>query len=392
MNTRTIQLGELCRTTSGGTPSRENPLYYGGDIPWVKSGELNDGTVNKTEERITKRGLKNSSAQIFPAGTLLVALYGATAGKLGVLGMDAATNQAICAIFPPDEINKDFLRFYLLSRRSQLIEQRTGGAQPNISQDVIRKLVIPLPTLSEQQRIASQLGQADRLRGTRRYAFGLSETFLPAAFLQLFGDLVHNEQDWRFRMLDEVADIASGIAKGQQYGDRQTIEVPYLRVANVQDGYLDLSEIKMIRALPEDVEHLRLQKDDIVMTEGGDFDKLGRGAIWPGGIKDCIHQNHIFRVRLDKSRLLPAFFAAFLRSTYAKNYFLRCSKQTTNLASINMTQLRATPVALPRLSRQQQFTKLVARHESLRAVQRESLRQADYLFHTLLHGAFSTDL
>ena len=125
------------------------------------------------------------------------------------------------------------------------------------------------------------------------------------------------------------------------------------------------------------------------MTEGGDFDKLGRGAIWPGGVKDCIHQNHIFRVRLDKSNLLPEFFAAFLRSTYAKNYFLRCSKQTTNLASINMTQLRATPVALPPLPMQHQFAKLVGRYERLRAVQRESLRQTEHLFQTLLNRAFN---
>ena len=111
----TIELGDLCRTTSGGTPSRDNAHYYGGNIPWVKSGELNDEIVTTTQERITKSGLKNSNAELLPAGTLLIALYGATAGKLGVLGMEAATNQAICAIFPSDEVNRDFLRFYLLA-------------------------------------------------------------------------------------------------------------------------------------------------------------------------------------------------------------------------------------------------------------------------------------
>jgi type I restriction enzyme, S subunit len=96
--------------------------------------------------------------------------------------------------------------------------------------------------------------------------------------------------------------------------------------ACVQDGYLDLSEIKTIRALPKDVEALRLQPGDVVMTEGGDFDKLGRGAIWPEGLLDCIHQNHIFRVRLNQLKLKPRFFAALLQSGFAKDYFLRCSK------------------------------------------------------------------
>ncbi len=248
---------------------------------------------------------------------------------------------------------------------------------------------IPYRNIAEQKRIAQILMQADRLRRTRRYALDLSDAFLPVAFLELFGDLVNNDRHWRVRVLDEIADIASGIAKGQKYGSRETREVPYLRVANVQDGYLDLSEIKLIEALPGDIEQLRLQKNDIVMTEGGDFDKLGRGAIWPGGIQDCIHQNHIFRVRVNKSELLPEYFAAFLRSPAAKNYFLRCSKQTTNLASINMSQLRSTPVALPLLPLQQKFAAIVERHEHFRANQREALRQAKHLFQTLLHKAFS---
>src|ERR1019366_10258575 len=143
------------------------------------------------------------------------------------------------------------------------------------------------------------------------------------------------------------------------------------------------------RALPKDIEALCLRPGDVVMTEGGDFDKLGRGAIWPGGLTNCIHQNHIFRVRLNHSVLLPKFFAAFLQSSFAKEYFLRCSKQTTNLASINMTQLRATPVPLPPISLQQKFFEIVEHHERLRAVQREALRHAEHLFQTQLSGAFS---
>jgi len=236
------------------------------------------------------------------------------------------------------------------------------------------------------------LEQADRLRRARRYALELSDTVLPAAFLELFGDLPQNDHHWPFVELETHAEIVSGVAKGQKYGDRETVEVPYLRVANVQAGYLDLSEIKTIRALPSDVESLRLKAGDIVMTEGGDFDKLGRGAIWPGGIGNCIHQNHIFRVRLDSAKLLPTFFSAFLHSAAAKNYFLRCSKQTTNLASINMTQLRGMPVPLPPLVKQQHFAALVTRCEHSRANRREALRQADHFFRSALHRAFRSSL
>ncbi len=190
-------------------------------------------------------------------------------------------------------------------------------------------------------------------------------------------------------LLGEIADIASGVTKGQNYNGRKTVEVPYLRVANVQDGYLDLSVIKTIQALPSEIEELRLKPGDVVMTEGGDFDKLGRGAIWRGEIENCIHQNHIFRVRLDTSKVTPEFFENYLLSPKAKDYFLMASKQTTNLASINMTQLKQLPVPLYPLSLQEEFAGVVARVESLRGRMGESERQVEGLFESLLAEAFA---
>jgi type I restriction enzyme S subunit len=122
------KLGDVCFTTSGGTPSRKRDDFYGGNIPWVKSGELSKGLITKTEEYITELAVKNSSAKIFPSGTLLIALYGATIGKLGFLGVDAATNQAICGIFKNDNINLSYLFYFLYHNKNKLIEQGAGGA------------------------------------------------------------------------------------------------------------------------------------------------------------------------------------------------------------------------------------------------------------------------
>jgi type I restriction enzyme S subunit len=107
------ELGILCKTTSGGTPSRGNPGYFSGNIPWIKSGELNDGLISNSEERITTEAIDSSNAKKFPKGTLLIAMYGATVGKLGVLDIDAATNQAVCAIFPSQLLNKEYLFWFL---------------------------------------------------------------------------------------------------------------------------------------------------------------------------------------------------------------------------------------------------------------------------------------
>jgi len=132
---RVVRLGEVAETTSGSTPSREVPEFFGGTIPWVKSGELNDTLVTRTEETITEDGLRNSNAKIFQKGTLLIAMYGATAGKVGILAIPATTNQAICANLPDTSLALQEFPFYALIRqRDTLLSQRYGGAQPNLNQ------------------------------------------------------------------------------------------------------------------------------------------------------------------------------------------------------------------------------------------------------------------
>jgi type I restriction enzyme S subunit len=150
---KVVKIGDIAQTSSGGTPSRAKREYYGGNIPWVKSSERTDNIIYDTEEKITKEGLQNSSAKIFPKGTLLIAMYGATVGKTAILGIDAATNQAICAILPNKTFDPNFLKSYIIFKRDRLISISSGGAQPNISQEIIRAFKIPLPPLSEQQRI-----------------------------------------------------------------------------------------------------------------------------------------------------------------------------------------------------------------------------------------------
>lgn len=164
---------------------------------------------------------------------------------------------------------------------------------------------------------------------------------------------------WKRNRLEKVAIIQTGIAKNQNSKD-ECIEFPYIRVANVQDGYLDLSEIKTINIQKNKANRYRLENGDVLLTEGGDFDKLGRGAVWEGQIKNCVHQNHVFAVRPNNHELLPFFLSAQTGSSYGKRYFLSCSKQSTNLASINSSQLKAFPVLLPPLPEQKAIADLLS--------------------------------
>jgi type I restriction enzyme S subunit len=163
---------------------------------------------------------------------------------------------------------------------------------------------------------------------------------------------------WKVKKLQQVAKIQTGLAKGKK-NIKNPIKLPYLRVANVQDGYLDLTEIKEIEVDQENIERYQLQMNDILLTEGGDFDKLGRGHLWKDEIPVCLHQNHIFVVRVNRDVLDPHFFSSLTGSEYGKKYFLSCAKQTTNLASINSTQLKNFPAIIPPLPEQRRITEIL---------------------------------
>ncbi|MCA3419078.1 MAG: restriction endonuclease subunit S [Roseomonas sp.] len=224
----------------------------------------------------------------------------------------------------------------------------------------LKQLPIRLPPLAEQQRIVEILDRAAAIQRLRRAAEEKAREIIPALFVDMFGDPVNNPKGWPIRLLKEAADIGSGVTKGRKIDGKATIDVPYLRVANVQDGFLDLTEIKTITIMATEREKYALEVGDVVMTEGGDLDKLGRGYVWNGELPYCAHQNHVFRVRADRTQIDPLFLAAFIQSFAGKSYFLRVAKRTTGIASINKTQLSDMPLWLPPVELQREFSRRVS--------------------------------
>lgn len=152
-------LGDIGTWQSGGTPSRMHKEYYGGNIPWLKTGDLNDGIITSIPECITEEGLNNSSAKLNPAGSVLIAMYGATIGKVGILDIPATTNQACCACIDYQGVIQKYLFYFLMSHKDEFVSLGGGGAQPNISKDIIVKTFIPIPPISEQERIVNSIEQ-----------------------------------------------------------------------------------------------------------------------------------------------------------------------------------------------------------------------------------------
>jgi len=255
------KLGEVCTTTSGGTPSRSNKKYYEGNIPWVKSGELNKGLILDTEEKISEEAIKNSSAKIFPKGTLLIALYGATIGKLAFLGVDAATNQAVCGIYKNEKIDSNYLYYYLFSKKPSLVKQGIGGAQPNISQGILKNLELPIPPFSEQQLIVSKIEEllSDLENGKQQLLLAQQQlkvyrqSLLKCAFE---GKLTNkNVKDgelpdgWKWVKLGTICNKiqdGSHFSPQVQYDEPGENRFMYITAKNIRNDYMDFRKLSYV--------------------------------------------------------------------------------------------------------------------------------------------------
>ena len=222
-----------------------------------------------------------------------------------------------------DALDARYLYRWFSSTRLQTLVRSFGRQTTNISNLDIqrcRDLEIPLPPLPEQRRIAAILDQADALRAKRREALAQLDSLTQSIFIEMFGDPVANPLGWPETLkLGAVADLVSGVTKGRKIGEVPTRIVPYLAVANVQDKVLSLSGVKEIEASEAEICRYRLLRNDLLLTEGGDPDKLGRGTLWNDELPECIHQNHIFRVRLTDAAVLPLFLNWLVGSARARS-------------------------------------------------------------------------
>ena len=258
-------------------------------------------------------------------------------------------------VFDKCEVNKQYFVFAVKHKLKEMELKTHGATMKHIVKKDFDNTVIPFPTVEKQADIAYILSKIESIVEFRQQELQQLDDLIKARFVEMFGDMYLNSKGWPEAKLESMADVVSGITKGRKTKAEDLTEVPYMAVSNVKDGYIDWTTVKTIEATQQEIEQYRLLADDVLMTEGGDPDKVGRGAIIKEPLENCIHQNHIFRVRLDESMILPEFFAEYLQHQRSKRYFLGCAKQTTGIASINMTQLRALPVLMPPLSKQEEF-------------------------------------
>jgi len=313
---------------SGGTPTSTNPDYYGGDISWVQTGDLNDGYIDKSSKKITKHGLDNSSAKIFPKGTLLIAMYGATIGKLGIMNIKASTNQACCAMKYHKRMDSKFMFYIFLAMKKHLINQSYGGGQPNISQDIIKQQYFYFPHLSEQKAIANHLDQAtkkideviktkklqlkslDKLKQSIIYQAvtkGLNrEVALKDSGVEWIGEI---PEHWEVKMIKRFASIKRGASPrpiaSQKYFDDNG-EFAWVRIADVSASNKFLENTTQRLSVLGSKYSVKQYPNDLFISIAG---TVGKPII--SKIKCCIHDGFVWfdKPTFNKEYLYFIFYA-----------------------------------------------------------------------------------
>ena len=355
--------------------SGTTPKNITSDFPvvnWIQSGDITGSFMPACKNVISANLLSQYSAlKVYPAPFIIIAMYGASVGNASISLIDGCVNQACCVLSSPS-CNLHYAFYVIKSAQSYLVRKAVGGGQPNISQETIKQLWLPLPPLFTQDIIVRNLdatcSKIDDLLSSVHASIEEYKKLKQAVITQAVTKGVRGEREmkdsgvewigeipkeWRKTQLRHCATIKSGITLGKSYSkDTVLIERPYLRVANVQGGYVDLNDLATIQVTPDEDLKYRLHSSDVLMTEGGDRDKLGRGCVWHGEIEPCLHQNHVFALQTNETVLLPEFLEYLTASDVGRSYFDVTAIKTTNLACTSSSKVLAFTIPLPPIEEQ----------------------------------------
>lgn len=351
---RTVPLRRLAHIVNGGTP-KGDASNWDGDVPWatpVDLGTAHGGELSDTLRTLTDEGLETGSSAV-PAGSVLLSTR-APVGYVAIATQRMAFNQGCKALVPDKRLNSRYLAYALQASTANLQVRSNGTTFLELSTEALKSTRIPYLTVPKQVQIADFLdretAQIDAMIEAQERVVHLSQEHRAAVVAQTLEALETGGAPTvplRYCLM-----VQSGVTLGHKPSEDDE-EYPYLRVANVQTGWLDLDVIKTVRVAPDVARRAMLRTGDVLITEGGDRTALGRGALWRGEIPGALHQNHIFALRC-RDCLDPSFLVYVLDAPAARVHFESTRRQTTNLSSTNTAKVKAFKTPLPPVTRQKE--------------------------------------
>lgn len=374
------RLGDLYQITSGGTPSRKHLEYYqNGTIPWVKTGDLKEKYLHATDENITKIGLKNSSARIYPKDTVLIAMYGATIGASSILKIEAATNQACAAFIKRDDVIPEYLYAFLESQKSRFVKDAVGGAQPNISAGYLKEIDMPLIPIEEQRRIAALLDKVGDLIAKRRAQQDKLDLLVKARFVEMFGDQEINTKGWYQSTVGECCILKSGVSLPADK-ENEGGSVPYIKVGDMN--------------YPGNEYYITTSSHYVSRTTAG-------SGVFPVGT--VIFPKRGGAIGTNKKRLTTVPICAdlnvmgviageLLHPSYLMTYFgmvdLGKLDNGSSVPQINNKDISPLQICLPPMELQEKFSTIIKQSDKLKLTIQQSLDKLETLKKALMQQYF----
>ena len=396
----------IARWGSGGTPSRKILAYYDGEIPWIKTGELNDDLIYEAEEHISNEAIANSSTKLFPIHTIIIAMYGATIGKVGILEIEAATNQACACAVSSVAIDYKYLFYYAKSQKDAFIKKGKGGAQPNISQEIIKAHEIPLPPLPEQHRIVTRIESLfAKLDEAKEKAQAVVDGFelrksaiLHKAFTGELTERWRKEHgvgldSWKTKTSKELFDYVTSGSRGwaQYYSETGAV---FVRMGNLDHGTieLDFSDVQHVR-LPDKAEgqRSRLQKNDILISITADVGMVG--LVREMNFEAYINQ-HIALARPNDENN-SEFIAWYLVSDVGLRQMQGKQRGATKVG-LGLDDIRSLQLSMPKIAEQKEvvsiLNELMNKEQQAKEAAEAVLSQIDAMKKAILARAFRGEL
>ena len=405
-----VRLESVASWGSGGTPSRKHEEYYNGDILWIKTGELNNGWIYDTEEKITDEGLEKSSAKLFPPYSVLIAMYGATIGKVAILGVPATTNQACACAVCNQSLLYMYLFYYCISQKNVFIEKGKGGAQPNISQIILKQHPIPLPPLSEQQRIVERIEELfAKLDEAKERLQEVADSFAvrKAAILHkaFTGELTKQwrrengvgDESWEEKKLNEICIARAGYAfNSKEFGSKG---YQIIRMGNLYGGQLLLDRSPVF--IDEDilnekiVEKSIIQKGDILITLTGTKYKRDYGyAVLVNITGKMLLNQRILSLRPKNDN--ADFICYCLQTKEFRDVFFSNETGGVNQGNVSSKFVENISIKYPTLPEQHEIVRLIddllARERVAQQAAEQALASIDLMKKSILARAFRCEL
>jgi len=399
-----VRLSEIADTYSGGTPSRKVKEYWNGNIPWLKSGELNDSFVQKASEKITEAGYRNSSAKFVENGTLLIAMYGATAGKVALVRSKLSINQAICAIKFYKNICPEFYFYYFIKIRNKLLANRFGGAQPNLNQQIIKNLLIPLPPLPEQKAIAYVLSTIQEAKEKTEKVIQAAKELKKSLMKHLFtyGPVSLDEakkvklKETEIGLVNELWEIKHLGSIGEfQYGYTETaskkkVGPKFVRITDIDldSGQIRWEHVPFCKITDENHSKYELFEGDILIARIGAT--TGKTCIIKNP-PECVFASYLIRFKVDRTKVDPFFVYYF---TISDMYWRQIGKTKDGKLKkgISSSQLKNFLIPIPPVVTQQKIVSILLAVDKEIESEENKKKALEELFKSMLHNLMSAKI